>query len=456
MPKHLWATAGLYPQFTLKLKPASVNEMYLQVRNVKSISVPIRLATVGQRQQQSEIEFLGIGLILGSLLMLTAWCSIQHLAHRSPAEGWYALYSLLIILAIANATGLAAQFLWPDSPVWADLAYGILPELAIGSSLLFIRHLCALSSRYQRFDLLVGVLGWGAMAAAPLYWVLERSVADLGLTFILAAAGFCGLSSVALAWRRANPIAPWLMLAYVPQGICLAGLLLQSQGLLPTSWGVRYVLVGAVTLAVPLLLHALHLRSRDRKEVELRAEHLPVQDALTGLLLPSVFAAQLREAVDRAMDSHEPAAIVLVNVVNHDRIKQMYGDTAAEQCLLRAVVKLHRILRDIDPAGRVGNAQFGLIIEGITSRQALSERMVKLIASGLIPIPGLQPEVTLQFQAAAVLLSERIPDPANVMEELAQLLSGMSPRTRRPIRFLEPEATAPAPLKRDSAFGIAA
>jgi hypothetical protein len=79
--------------------------------------------------------------------------------------------------------------------------------------------------------------------------------------------------------------------------------------------------------------------------------------------------------------------------------------------------------------------------------------MVKLIASGLIPLPGLTPEVTLHFHVAAVLLSEKIPDATSVISELATLLGTMSSRTRRPIRFLEPEPTRPTPLSPTSTFG---
>ena len=72
--------------------------------------------------------------------------------------------------------------------------------------------------------------------------------------------------------------------------------------------------------------------------------------------------------------------------------------------------------------------------------------MVRLIASGLIPLPGLKPEVTLQFHVACLLLSEVLPKPSSVLEELGNVLEGISPRTRRPIRFLEPPMTEPAPL----------
>lgn len=450
-----WPQPGLHPQFALHLSPGTVHDIYLQIRNRLPVNVPLRIATHGAYQQQTEIEHLGIGLILGSLLMLSGWCGIQFVAHRNAADGWYTLYSLLIVLVIANATGLAAQFLWPDAPIWTDLAHDVMPLLAIGTTLLFLRHLCALSFRYPRFHRTCSVFAWLAMAVAPLHLVLDRADAHLAFNLILAATPLLGLSSILLAWGRANPTAPWLLLAFLPQGLALVGLLLESLGILPSSWGMRYALIGAVALAVPLLLHALNMRSRERKEVEVRAEQSPMQDALTGLLAPAEFAQQLREVSVRALEDKEPAAIVLVNIVNFDRIRQVYGDAVAEKCLLRAVVKLHRILRDVDPAGRVGPAQFGLIIEGISSRQDLSERMVKLIASGLIPLPGLKPEVTLQFHVAAVLLNERVPDPASVLEELGQLLAGQSPRSRRPIRFLEPESTAPAPLDTSSVYGNA-
>jgi GGDEF domain-containing protein len=122
----------------------------------------------------------------------------------------------------------------------------------------------------------------------------------------------------------------------------------------------------------------------------------------------------------------------------------------AEQSLLRSVIKLRRVLRDVDTVGRVGEARFGLILEGVTSRTSVTDRAARLIAAGLMPLPGLKPDVTLQFHVAAVLLRERRVEPREVEESLAELLGSMSPRTRRPIRFLKPEDTLPAPLDTDS------
>ncbi len=67
-----------------------------------------------------------------------------------------------------------------------------------------------------------------------------------------------------------------------------------------------------------------------------------------------------------------------------------------------------------------------------------------------MPLKGLKPDVTLQFHSAAVLLKERMLPAQDLTDALVALLAGMSSRTRRPIRFLEPEVTKPMPLEPDS------
>jgi two-component system, sensor histidine kinase LadS len=107
-------------------------------------------------------------------------------------------------------------------------------------------------------------------------------------------------------------------------------------------------------------------------------------------------------------------------------------------------------VRDVDTVSRIGEARFGLILEGLSSRIAVTDRAARLIAAGLMPLKGLKPDVTLQFHIAAVLLGERMGDAAELTDALASLLGSMSSRTRRPIRFLEPEHTMPVGLPSDS------
>jgi hypothetical protein len=101
------------------------------------------------------------------------------------------------------------------------------------------------------------------------------------------------------------------------------------------------------------------------------------------------------------------------------------------------VLKLRQVLRDVDTASRVDEAYFGLILEGISARNTVTKAAARLVALGLMPLEGIKPEIALQFHFAGVILHEYVDDPEHIVEKLKDLLLGMSPRTRRPIRFLE-------------------
>jgi len=217
-------------------------------------------------------------------------------------------------------------------------------------------------------------------------------------------------------------------------------------GWVPVSFGTQYAVVAAMALEVPLLLIALSLRSRERHGAQIRELALSSQDALTGLLAPHLFHDRLRQVVARYKRDKEDAAVVFIDLVNYARIKDFHGSAIAEQSLLRSVIKLRRLLRDVDTVSRVGEARFGLILEGIDSRLAVTDRAARLIAAGLMPLQGLKPDVTLQFHVASVVLCERTMEAQELSDALDELLGKMSSRTRRPIRFLEPEVTQPAPL----------
>lgn len=442
-----WYQQGLYPDFDLHLNGSAPQDIYLQVRNFKHVGIPIRLATGQQRESQRQFELLGLGLMLGALLSLAALSVLRYLEHSKAIDGWAALFGLLIAATIAQITGVLNAFLWRSVPELGNLASSVMPVVAVGCSLLFIRNVFTLFVYFRWFDRFLSSVGWGTVASVLVFAVTDRFVADRVCGMVMLFATVVGLVATFLSWRGGSPVARWLMLALAPQFLGLIYMVGEAIGLVPVLWEMRYLTSLGVAVTVPIMLYALSQITHDRKELVVRANHLPTQDALTGLLTAEVFQIHLEAAVQRAINHREPLALVVVRVVNHDQIRQAFSDTTGEQCLLRAVVKIQRILRDVDPAGRVGTAHFGLLMEGVSTRQALTERMVKLIASGLIPLPGLVPEVTLRFQAACVLLHENPVPAERVLDDLRNLLGDMSSNTRRPVRFLEALPTEASALQ---------
>ncbi len=453
LPLAQWTLPGMYPQFHLRLDGTQASSVWLRVRNYRDVSLPLRLSSAAAHHQQGLAETALGSAVLGALLMLVGWSAVRLLETRESQQGWYVMYALLMLLVCAQALGLANLWLWPHAAGWANYASTVLPLLGVGASTLFLRHVAALGARHPSWD---QCLLWFACLSVPLAmleWLLQRgNAAQLqGLYFALGPT--LGIATALRLWRDANPTGPMLLWANAPAGLAvlyLAGVMLQ---IYPPQWQASYAMVVGAALSVALLLHALAWRHRSRLELSGRVRASDTQDALTGLLVRSKFEWHMHDTIRRAQNDRHSAAIVLVEVSNFDMLRQAYVLEVAERCLLRAVVKLHRVLRDVDPAGRVGEARFALVLEGVSSREALTERMVGLIASGLIPLAGLQPEVTLHFHMAAVLLDEVSPNADTVLDELGEILAGIAPRTRRPIRFMEPATTMPSPLKRDSGFG---
>jgi len=447
-----WPEPGRYPHFRLDLPPGQPRDVYVRIAHLTSANFPIQLMGDSAYDQRVQVEYLGLGLAFGALMLLIAACMAQSLAYRDGVYAWYALYALVTAVGVTSYTGVAAHLLWPGFGALGDSPQGCLALLAAAAALLFVRNLIGISARHPIFDRVVFGAGLAGIVLAAIFPMLPKSAGLTMVAVYVGGATFANMWIAFAAWRRADAVGGWVLLAYLPLTAAVGMALVRLFGWLPVSFGTQYAIVVAVAVEVPLLLVALNIRSRERHGAQIRELALSTQDALTGLLAPHLFHDRLCQVVARYKRDKENSAVVFIDLVNYPRIKEYYGSAVAEQSLLRSVIKLRRLLRDVDTVSRIGEARFGLILEGVTSRIAVTDRAARLIAAGLMPLQGLKPDVTLQFHIAAVLLDEHICEAPELVEALGEVLAGMSPRTRRPIRFLEPETTEPAPLASDSSL----
>ena len=447
-----WPEPSRYARFQLNLQETGVHDVYVQIHNVANISVPVKVTSRGSATQHLQMEYLVVGVVFGTLLLLTFTCLAQSFVYRDYAYAWYAAYASILTLTMAAWTGIAGHMLWNNSGIWNDLAPGCLGVLTGSTALLFVTHLCGSSSRQKWFEPLAYALGFAGLPIAVTYALIERPTAVVMISAYLISVAFLGIFKSASAWWRKDIIGLWVLMAFTPLTAATLLLVASVMGFVPSSWLSRYGLLMGLIVEVPLLLIALNLRSRERHGVEARAQAMSSQDALTGLLTAHLFQDRLKQIVARTERYKEPAAVVFIELVNYRYIKKTWGVAVAEQSLLRSVIKLRRILRDTDTVGRVDEARFGLILEGVSTRAPVTELGARLIAAGLMPLKGLKPEVVLQFHAAAVLLHERPGSAVDISEALADLIKHMGARTRRPIRFLEPAITRPMELGAQSEF----
>ena len=447
LPKSKWTMAWLYPDFQLNVPAGTTRDVFLRIENVADQSIPIRISGAAQDHVNDLREPVIFGVVLGLLLCLSVLSGYRFLEFRNPSNAGAALLGLLITLTVAQINGIASAVLWPEFAAWSNIAFGVLPLLALGSFLLFLRHLYGLASRHPRFDLCMRLIGWVTILFPLGFAFLPLSLVNEWAGASMAAATVAAFSATVLYARTGSKIARWMLIALTPQFLLILWLSADQFGLVSTIWQIRYLTSFLLAITVTLLTYSLHAHYRDRDEILTRANLLTVQDALTGLLTREAFLELTKKAFQGVMQERQPAAIVLVTLPDYEGIRQNYSDRIAEQCILRAVVKLHRVMRDVDQAGRIGTCDFAILIDGVRSRDDLNARIVKLIASGLQPLPGLEPEIPLRFHAACIMLHENPLEPEIALLELVALAATIRPGTRRPFRYIDPVPTQAADLE---------
>jgi len=432
-----WAERGRYPFFRVDLAPGEVRDLYVRIRHTTAANFPLRLSTAASQSQRLQLEYLALGAAFGALLLLIAGCLARGWAYRDPVFGWYAGYAALTTLGVAAYTGAAAHLLWPGFGGLEDAPVPMLAFAALAAAMMFVRTVLALRRRYRLLDRAMAVLALAGAAMIPVPAVLPKAVSLPLLAAYVGLATSVALLAAVRVWIRGDPVARWVFAAYLPMVFALLLGVARVFGWVPVSPSSQYAVVAAIAVEVPLLLVALFIRSRDRHRAEVREQALSTRDALTGLLAPHLFTDRLRQVVARQRREGLDAGVMYIELVNHGRIRDRFGSAVAEQSLLRSVIKLRRLLRDADTVSRVGENCFGVLLEGAASRTSVTERASRLIAAGLMPLPGLKPDVTLQFHIAAAMLAESPLEAEELEEALRAQLAGMSPRTRRPIRFME-------------------
>ncbi|MBI5276271.1 MAG: diguanylate cyclase [Burkholderiales bacterium] len=440
VPMRLWPLAARYPTFPLHLEPGEQRVLVLRVRNAFPVPLPLNMATEVEAHAQQDAYSVAFGLVLGALALLAASALGQAALYRDLRYFLFAMFSLVLGLSFAALSGIGGQHLWGNLVPWTDTSKSVLPLAAGGVFVWLVSALCSLRTRSRALRRAVIGLGGAviavALACAAIGFV-PRWAAAAGFAIAVATAFAVAVST----FRRGDPIGGWVLAGFLPMGAVTALVVLRSFGIAPFYfYGARWLSV-AIALMLPFLMMALHLRTKETLALQARGRELGATDALTGLLGAALFEKQLRAAVSRFERSGHDAVVMYVRVANHSRIREVYGASLADQSMIRCAIKVQRLMSVADCIGRITEDTIGLIIEDETGKSEVQQRAAQLIAHGLMAPKGLKPELTLQLQVAANVLSANAMDAAAMHDALLAMLQGMSPRTRRPIRFLE--RTAP-------------
>ena len=135
-------------------------------------------------------------------------------------------------------------------------------------------------------------------------------------------------------------------------------------------------------------------------------------DSKTGLLNVSTWEAEAEAELSRAIRSHYPLALALIDIDNFKTVNDTYGHLVGDRVLKSLAEALTSQSRDYDRAGRFGGEEFVLLLAQTAQHDAcnIAERLRGYVASMAIPIDDRQDaptlKVTISIGVTAVARSE--------------------------------------------------
>ena len=134
-----WSLRSLYPDFQLEIPTSEEHDLYLRVRNFKHLSLPLRLATVSERQFERLAEFIGLGMLLGAMAVLMLLSVIRYIEHHTRSDIAAAGYSALVLASVAQVNGVLNLLLWTQLPQIGNIAYMSILSNSIGNATMVAR-----------------------------------------------------------------------------------------------------------------------------------------------------------------------------------------------------------------------------------------------------------------------------------------------------------------------------
>ena len=132
-----------YPNFVFELVvPAQPQAMTLliRVRSQSTVTLPMTLYTPQAYAQTSYHNALGLGLYYGIMLVMVIYNLIIYIGIRERSYLYYVINIAAFALFMLSLNGLAYQYLWPQSPWWANRSNQCFLAMCSASALLFTRH----------------------------------------------------------------------------------------------------------------------------------------------------------------------------------------------------------------------------------------------------------------------------------------------------------------------------
>lgn len=430
-----WPLRYLHPVFEFVQQPGEIRPTYLRVQHSHPINVRWTLWSMRDFQESSKRWHLLLGAYLGLVGLVILLCVVNAYTWRDSIHSYYAAYVAVIAVGQMSLTGLAGEYFWPRSPWWNDAASNVLPMAGAALGHLFMRELVVERGAPWASRLMLAMAAVGSvLGLCFVFFGRDPFFAFSGLYYIASFVVYLGVAHW-YAWRIPR-VGLWILAGIVA---VLAGSvfpILRNMQLVPLSFWTQYGAQIGAAVEIPLLLIALYLRSRERRDNQVRVGALSRVDPLTGAANHRVMLARLEHLLHHQQRDPEAGVVLRVRIGNIQEIRAEYGLQVAQTALVHAGACVTHVVREGDTVARHRDGDFVVILEGHFTRDQVAEIGQRLIARGLAPSDILPPGTVLQLKVAVAATPFQAQGVALLLQTLEAAVSELAARPGKALRFV--------------------
>lgn len=390
--------------FLIDIAGGETVDLMLRVQSESSVQVPQFLITRAAFFARTHESQVGIGIYYGVLMALLLFNLIIYLSLRQPAYGWYVLYVLAFGFVQMNLNGLAFEYLWPQSPDWANLAMPLSMVLGLATMTLFTREFLDLARHRPRLDRVFRafvMIQIAMLVGVPMLDYRTAIMIETASVFLIAPLIlYAAISLVRSGFRPAN----YFLMAWAALLLGTMSYALVSFGLLPKVFITEYGIQIGSALEMTLLSFALAFRIRDleqekqrlisRSRDELEAcvqqrttelnqalaelgamnrqlHELSRRDGLTGVYNRRFLEQNLEQLWDSCSRAGEAFSVLMFDIDHFKSINDRHGHLAGDDCLRTVADVLHAQLRGPrECLARWGGEEFILLLPALALAEA--------------------------------------------------------------------------------------
>ena len=361
--------------FILDVPAKTSATYYLSFRSAGPINIGLQLFTPENLLQALSAEQLLHGLAYGAYLVLIAYNLFIFFIVRDKVFLYYLAYLSFTVVNIAIHSGFAFQFLWPDSPDWANRSVSVFAILAIVAVLQFSRGILELRDYAPRLDSLLRIAMVSFACALPVIFWLPYATQVVSVSLLALATALLVLWIVVVRVLSGYAAAFYFLAAWLALLIGIGVYLLKSFGFLPHNVFTQHS--SQIGSLVEMLILSLALGSRFRVfRIESRT------DALTRLFNRRQFDEMLLHEFKRARRLSQPLTLLLLDVDHFKRLNDRFGHAEGDKILKVIGNILSGSIRKPALPFRFGGEEFAVLLPRTnhSDAAALGERLRKKVA----------------------------------------------------------------------------